>query len=278
MKLLTQDTDYNSTINLAQKLKLVENFNSQVNFHCYWNGNLNLKHLYSILSFNYFHPNHKIILWLEHSEPNKYFNIIQNYVDIKYFDINKEILGTFLQDINLNYRTDSITHYSDCVRTILLYKYGGIWFDLDCLSLKNFDTIFSNFRDSICVYTWETQNYPNNAIYISLQPESNRMKSNIEYILAKNKGWGFQEANLTFDLDLDFLVLPCSWFDGQWIPNPYNIDNIFQSTEITYDFTNFYYGAFCYHWHNKWHYKIESNSIIRQLIKNMGYEYESKIN
>ena len=49
------------------------------------------------------------------------------------------------------------------------------------------------------------------------------MKKNIEFILKRNRGWGFQEALLSYDLPLDILVLPCSWFDASWIPNPYNI-------------------------------------------------------
>ena len=115
---------------------------------------------------------------------------------------------------------------------------------------------------------WENQNYPNNAIFISLKAKSEKMKNNINYIISRNKGWGFQEARLTYDLPLDMLVLPCSWFNGDWIQNPYNIGtiNFFKNSEKTYDFDNFFNGAFCYHWHNKWDMQIEENSIILQLV------------
>ena len=43
------------------------------------------------------------------------------------------------------------------------------------------------------------------------------MKKNIEFIVKRNLGWGFQEANLTYDLPLDMLVLPVSWFNADWI-------------------------------------------------------------
>ena len=47
MKLLTSSVDYNETIALAYNLK--GQYNKQVIFHCYWNGKLNEKHLYSVL-------------------------------------------------------------------------------------------------------------------------------------------------------------------------------------------------------------------------------------
>ena len=37
------------------------------------------------------------------------------------------------------------------------------------------------------------------------------MKKNIDFIIKRNRGWGFQEASLTYNLPLDILVLPCSW-------------------------------------------------------------------
>ena len=45
------------------------------------------------------------------------------------------------------------------------------------------------------------------------------MKKNIEFIINRNRGWGFQEAELTYELPLDLLVLPCNWFDPIWLLN-----------------------------------------------------------
>jgi len=266
MKLLTETTNYNETIKLSTNLD--GTYNKPVIFHCYWNGNLNEKHLYSVLScyyFNILNNKHKIILWLENNIPNNINEEIIKYCEIKQFLPENE-KEEFLRDYNYNSR--SITFYSDFIRVLLLYKYGGCWFDLDCFFLRCFDPIFKNFRDEVCLYQWENQNYPNNAIFISLQPKSDKMKNNIEFIINRNMGWGFQQAKLTYNLPLDMLVLPCSWFDSDFITNPYNIGtiNFFKHTDKEYDFGNFYEGAFCYHWHNKWNMKIEENSIINQLV------------
>ena len=74
------------------------------------------------------------------------------------------------------------------------------------------------------------------------------------------------------------LVLPCSWFDGNWINNPYKVSSIFTSTTIDYNFTNFFPGAFCFHWHNKWLQKIEKNSIMYRLIHNLHIESINNLN
>jgi hypothetical protein len=269
MKLLITKTDYTETINIA--INLQGEYSKSVIFHCYWHGTLNEKHLYSILScyyFNVYRNKHKIILWLENNTPNEYNTEIEKYAEIRYFYLGSEKTSTgFLENYEFNF--EDITYYSDFVRNLLLYNYGGIWFDLDCFILRNFDPIFSNFENEICLYQWENQNYPNNAIFMSLHPKSEKMKKNIEFIVKRNRGWGFQEADLTYDLPLDMIVLPCSWFNADWINNPYNIgiDNFFKNTDKQYNFDNFFSGSFCYHWHNKWNNKIHDNSIIIQLVK-----------
>jgi hypothetical protein len=269
MKLLTPETGFQETIDLATNLQ--GEYSQSVIFHCFWNGILNEKHLYSILScyyFNVYKNKHKIVLWLEDNIPNEYNDEISKYAEIRSFSENDEKNNTcFLENYKYNFK--DITYYSDFIRCLLLYNYGGIWFDLDCFFLRSFDPIFSNFENEICLYQWSTQNYPNNSIFMSLHPKSERMKRNIDYIVNVDIGWGFQEANLTYDLPLDMLVLPCSWFDAEWIDNPYNFrtDDFFKHTDTIYHFENFFKGSFCYHWHNKWNETIDENSGIKQLVK-----------
>lgn len=267
MKLLLKTTDYDETIKLAKKL--TGNYDKRVIFHCYWNGNLNEKHLYSVLScyyFNVLNRNHKIILWLENNRPNDINKEISKYCYIKQFSLQTEKEKSEIL-IDYSYKFGGITFYSDFVRVLLLYNYGGCWFDLDCFFLRSFDPIFKNYEKEVCVYQWENQNHPNNAIFISLEPKSLKMKNNINFIINRNRGWGFKQAQLTYDLPLEIIVLPCSWFDGDWILNSYNIgaDNFFKNTEKEYSFDNFFNGAFCYHWHNRWNKSIQDNSIIKQL-------------
>ena len=265
MKLLVNKTDYDETIQLAKDIN--QAYDKTVTFHCYWNGILNQKHLYSIKSCKYFNDKHKIILWLENNIPNQFNEEIGKYSEIKYFSLDNEIHNTtFIHNNNFYYRK-SLSFYSDLVRYLILYNHGGCWFDLDIFFLRCFDPLFFNYENEICVYQWANENYPNGAIYISLEPKSVKMRQVIEFIINRNRGWGFQEAQLTYDLPLDMLVLPCSWFNGDWITNPYNIgtQRFFEYTDKRYDFGNFFTGSFCYHWHNKWDKEIQYDSIIYQL-------------
>ena len=275
MKLLTKTTDYYETIKLANKL--TGEYDKSVIFHCYWYGNLNEKHLYSILScyyFNVLNRKHKIILWLENNTPNDINKEISKYCEIKQFSIDNEVVNTYLENKKITYVGGSaggLSEKANFYRMVLLYNYGGCWFDLDCFFLRSFDPIFKNYEKELCIYQWEKQNYPNNAILISLQPKCVKMKNNINFIINRNKGWGFKRAGLTYDSQLDMLVLPCSWFDSGWIKNPIFIipeqfDNFFKRNK-QYTFDNFFKGAFCYHWHNRWNMKIEENSIIKQLVQ-----------
>jgi Glycosyltransferase sugar-binding region containing DXD motif len=271
MKLLKNTTDYNETIQLASTLS--GEYTKQVIFHSYWYGSLNEKHLYSILSCYFFNVykkknNHKIVLWIENNTPNQYNTEIAKYAEIRNFSIHDEKNNaSFMKEYQCGF--SHITFYSDFARNLLLYNYGGVWFDLDCFFLRSFDPIFCNYEKEICLYQWENQSYPNNAIYISLEAKSEKMEKNIRFIMSRNRGWGFQEANLTYDLPLDILVLPCSWFDPGWIANPFNnsFDTIFDNVDKVYDFDNFFKGSFCYHWHNKWNQKIGETSIVAQLVK-----------
>ena len=269
MKLLTKTTDYDETIKLANKL--TGEYDKSVIFHCYWHGDLSEKHLYSVLScyyFNVLNSKHKIILWLENNTPNDINKEISKYCEIKQFSLDTELINTNFVKKGFYFRT-RLNFYSDVVRYLLLYNYGGCWFDLDCFFLRSFNPIFKNYEKEVCVYQWGKENYPNGAIFISLEPKCIKMKNIINFIIERRRGWGFQEAQLKFRLPLEMLVLPCSWFDADWIHNQYNIGTrqFLKNTEKEYTFDNFFEGAFCYHWHNQWKIPIQDNSIIKQLVQ-----------
>lgn len=267
MRLLCNTTDYAQTIEIAKGLS--GTYDGDVTFHSFWNGVFSEKHYMSIRSCYHFNvsgrTNRKIIVWVEKNIPNEWNDRISKYADIRVFNYTEERKDTPMSDVNKF--NPSPSFYSDVVRYTLLYKYGGCWFDLDVFFLRSFDPLFVHYSNDILVYTWENQSYPNGAIYISLIPRSEKMKLNIEFIRNRGRGWGFQEADLTFNLPLEMLVLPCSWFDPAWISNPYEITlaEFFDNSGRTISLKRFFSGAFCYHWHNKWNQPIHDSSIGRQL-------------
>jgi len=277
MEVLSHSNDFNETIKLAQDLSGYYDNSHEIIFHCYWNGNLNEKHLLSIKSCYYFNilnrTNRRIILWIENVKNKRddyIYQEILKYVEIKNFNLKDELKDTFLENVSFNYNP-IISFFSDIVRYLLLYKYGGCWFDLDIFFLRSLDPIFYNYNNKIIVYKWGTDNHPNGAIFISLKSNDEKMKHNIEFIINRNRGWGFQESNLTFDLPMKFFVLPNSWFDAGWAPNIYNLGygTFFKYINNEYNLKDFFPGAFCFHWHNKWNNTVEIGSQFDILEKEL---------
>jgi hypothetical protein len=257
-------------------------YKDNVIFHFFWKGELNEKHLFSIKSCYFFNvknkPNRKIYFWHQSIKNDSILKQIEKYAEVKVFNEEEEKKGTYLEGENIRYhpnKQNPIPEYVDFYRLLLLYKYGGCWVDIDILFLKPFDSLFVNFKDEICHYSWEDQNYPNNAVILCLKPKNERMRENINFIRRRNKGWGFQKANLTYDLTLNISVLHHKYFDAAWDykndPKGLMFDMFFKNTNDTINFNNFYSKSFCYHWHNRFNVNIEENSPCRQLMTELDH-------
>jgi hypothetical protein len=113
------------------------------------NTDLLSRHACSIESAVRLHPNGTIYVLMK----NKYIHLkkgsfihLREYKNLYFVHFNEQDIyyGTSLMRLNqtkqkqfIHYFT--ISHMSDLIRTALLYKYGGIYFDLDIIPLKNFD-------------------------------------------------------------------------------------------------------------------------------------------
>jgi len=287
MRLYTDTLAYNETIEMAKNLK--GDFDEPVIYHCFWNGPLNDKHYISVLSCFYFNvlnkPNRKIILWTDSPfEDNEIFRAISQFCEVKYFDFSEELKDTDLPR-QLAHGSMQYSFTSDRIRYVLLYKYGGIWFDLDIFFLRSFDEFLEDVKSDISVYNWSTCGYPNGAIFINLIKENPKMKHFIEFLVNRNCGYGFQESNLTYDTPVDLLVLPCSWFDGIFLPDFPEFDSqisfsnkqFFDTTDKQVTLETFANGAFCYHWHNLWTYPTQQMSYFHQLANDLINKIKNKL-
>jgi hypothetical protein len=252
-------------------------YEDPVTFHCYWNKEIGTNQMFSILSCyltNVKNTNNKIILWgesdIDSYLENPIYKIIKRYCEIKHFDHLSERIGTPLEGHILQKEFMSIpAFYSDYLRLILLYKYGGMWFDLDIMFFKKFDYLFNTYDNFMP--TWERTNYPNNAIFWSRN--NSIIEDLINLFLKHGCGhFGMQDTfnnrnenqkHFNFDSDLKINVLPCGWFDSLWIDNPCDFDTWFKDNNNEY----FYDDAYCYHWHNRNHLQIEKNSPFHRRIK-----------
>ena len=123
------------------------------------------------------------------------------------------------------------------------------------------------------VYAWGEEPYPNGAVFLSLQPRLPAFKRAFQFIMERNRGFGFQEADLTYDLPLDMVVLPCAWFDPAWglQGGPFKdfefddflVKRPVELTACTLD--NFHPESFAYHWHNRWEMPVHNDSCMADL-------------
>jgi len=270
------------TASLFDQLKDVQKhdeeiYENPVIFHCYWDKEIGTNQMFSILSCyltNVKNTNNKIILWVEYdieSYLNKpIYKILKNYCEIKHIDHLSERIGTPLEGHILEKESMSTSaFYSDYIRLILLYKYGGMWFDLDIIFFKKFDYLFNTYDTFLP--TFGRSNYPNNAIFWSRNKEV--IEELINLFLKHGCGhFGMQDTfenrfenqnYFNFNSDLKINILPCGWFDSLWVDDNCNFDIWFKDNNNEY----FYDDAYCYHWHNRNHLEIEKNSPFHRRMK-----------
>ena len=274
---------------LADQLADIKNhenttYTDSVIFHCYWNKEIEMNQLFSILSCyltNVKDTNNKIILWTDFNidlvKNKTIYLLLSEYCEIRYFNHIKERIETPLDnhDVESGY-LNIPSFYSDYVRLILLSKYGGMWFDLDIIFFKSFDYLFSNY--DTFVMTWGSATHPNGPIFWSRNKElideiTNRfIKHGCGHLGFQDSFMDRGENQLHFSLesDLGLTVLPCGWFDPMFcvgikdtIPEDWDFANWFKDNNNEY----FYDDAYCYHWHNRNHLPIEENSPFARRIK-----------
>ena len=299
MELLEPRQDSSSGMNLSRTLfgtshsGSTRSYEGRLLFHSYWRGPLQEKHIVSIISCFYHHMRgpHRlstkrlIVLWTDQDGFHKTDpSLIEKLTELPNFEMRLLNLTLETLDGPLDHMDDSLSvraaqsqgvqYSSDMLRCILLYNYGGVWYDADVFFLRPIDPVLLKWPTRVMLYRWEEQSYPNNAVFISLLPRSRALGDAIVFILKRGKGFGFQQAQLTFDQPLDLLILPCAWFDASWQPNAlgFSSQNFFNARPASLTactFNNFFPESFAYHWHNQWTTPIDQSSCIHDFQSEM---------
>lgn len=281
--------EWESTLQAARAMSDVDRYEPPLLFHAYWTGPLNARTLVSLQS-NYVlnlhdRPQRQQILWLQgdwRSTDPALLQQARRIAHLREFDSTAESCGTLFESVPPPDSQEQPKFWSDHVRYMLLLRYGGVWFDLDVMWLRPVDALLVTYGSDILVYRWEYQPFPNGAFFVSLQANSPRLAHIIYHLLRRGRGWGFEEAQLTYDLPLDLLVLPCSWFDAAWMANPSEISvNLFHTSrpltcrqEGRCTPQNFLPGAFAFHWHNRWNQPWQNGSAFGDLADRFATETE----
>lgn len=243
----------------------------KIKCHAYWYGYINEKHIFSIKSLLCAQKNPEVYLWIDKAtfnknKKNKFLREIENDIYIYIYEDKIQIKNTpfekyknlFLQNYNLPARADAF-------RLLIPFKYGGLYFDLDILFLKDFSDLLKN---SFC-YQWEKQPYANTAILFFKDKEIiNKIPHYIEKYNAVVPWAIFNYSNVGLS---EMTILPCAFFDPIW--NITNINNydypITKFEDLFAEYKNkiisykeFFNGVYAYHWHNQWNKKTDKNSLF----------------
>ena len=265
--------------------------------HTFWHGELNIRQMLSIKSFLCTQPKELFKLWIWLDGEEYYEKALKNEdlvelihsqkgrVQLKKWDLQKEIAGTPFEKISWYFRWERpLTAVADDFRIIALYKYGGLYFDLDVMFLKDFSALI--MRDEF-VYAWENQPFANNAI-IFLRKDSYLCQQIVRQMIRRKSSqpWIVFRYKLK-DLS-PLMVYPCAFFDPLWTGYETGMplktfDDFFRQfsdefPQTVNSYRDFFPGAYAYHWHNRWNHPVFKDSYFGIFYKEFAEELQKKVN
>ena len=241
----------------------------RVNYHCYWYGKLTTKHYMSISSCLRTQPNAVVYLWLDsctnlnHEWYTRHTHrLVVLTIDSDDFSLltkNTPAEHTYLKWLHQKH---NLPLRADCIRYLVLYKYGGVYFDLDVLFLHD----ISCWTHVEWCYEWigDNKRRGNNALLNILQ-ESTTATHIIHKICQLQTH--MHDCRQVFTRDLPILCLPAAMFDPLWMSTVYNTP-VHPRLHTFQDFwkqrktstCTFFPTCLAFHWHNRWNVKPKRRS------------------
>jgi Glycosyltransferase sugar-binding region containing DXD motif len=289
MKLLPDEELYLSTDTCIKYLKKIPQslptavFQEQpLIFHCYWSGKFGAKQALSIKSFLATQDLHRAQLWLwldknngyDGYENNCHLKPLLSRITVKSYDFFQEAADTPLVSSELLEIKHQV-RLSNVFRMTVLYKYGGCYFDLDIMFLRNFLELLNITESREFCYRWSGRPFANSAI-LKLDKQSKTSHYLIEKAIRKRKCRPMDLFPIA-DEKLELLMLPAVFFDPLWLL----VDKMDKQSHYPFkSFKEFFRGidmeqldrqipkiqefinpCFTYHWHNQWNTSEIPNSI-----------------
>ena len=264
-------------------------FDEEIPFHVFWRGKLKRKQLLCINSYLYSQNlgNTKLYVWLDsdYKENSKLIKKHPNII-IKNYDPKKESLNTPFKNKDFINHQKYVKFRSDIARLMILFNYGGIYFDLDIILLKDINCIL----DLEFCYQWGGKTGGNNAL-LRLKKESknctdlmNRyvdvLENGCHHINKYGNDFKYQIGMIheIFNEQIDILCFPSAFFDPVWVLDYKNLtskystlnkfDNFFKKTNEKFNISSFFGGnIMAYHWHSRNNQDIEDNSFYSIIEK-----------
>lgn len=263
--------------------RLQPSYSDKTTFHFYWRvpGSFERKQVLPIKSSIVTQNRDKVdfILWSNTDlSTNEYVKPLLPYITLKQWNLRDEVRDTPLENAGvLNGIVDDPLCYlgGDIFRLLCLYKYGGVYIDMDVVVLRDLNPLLAYEF----MYQWgssgTTASEPalrQNGAVMRLFAGS-RLAADLLNELRNTPGnpnstcWGTDLYKKVYQHNRNWYTFPCAWFNTEWglgIPiQP------FKKNQNGNDSSELFDGAFTWHWHNKWRDEIEPGSkfyILEQLI------------
>lgn len=249
-------------------------------YHVYWYGELKRKQICCINSYLKTQDlsNTELWVWLDYKTYKLSINKVPNHnnIIIKKYIPNEAAKGTLFEKHPYLNQQKYLKFRSDIARIIFLYKYGGLYYDLDMILLKDLKPLLGL---EFC-YTWSYLKQGNNGLLRIKKQSKLSIQLMEKYINTKSpfnlNGQSFFLGynQYIFTKEIDIMCFPSAMFDPVWIltdtkkKSKYsklsNFDDFFKKTDenINMFFDN---QLFAYHWHSRNNYNIEKDSYFEKL-------------
>jgi hypothetical protein len=245
-------------------------------FHLYWRGELRRKQIFCLKSLLVTQqPDTEVWLWLDREdgypgyEGNPLLRPLLPFVRVLPFEPGTESRGTPVEGHDELHKSTPVKH-SNFVRHLVLFKYGGIYADLDVMFLRDFRLLrqVPDFHGEFA-YQWSSRPFCNSAI-LRLDRNSETARTLLELAISREDSSPRIVLRYDDNEALDVLALPCSFFDPLWLTvdgedryraAPFrDFKGFFRHFGLLHwprhgirSYRDFFPGAFSYHWHNLWH-------------------------
>lgn len=204
----------------------------------------------------------ELVIWSDYDiSDNPLIQPYKKYITLKVYNPQEEAVGTPLAR-NKRLKIKDALYYlqSDLARILLLYKYGGVWFDMDVILLRDFKPIL----DQEYMYMWggETDFVKEGACATVLSGKAGsefmtKLIKKVRKTKAKPNSlcWGkkmFAEIYRKYK----FNVMPATFFNTEWGMSSAEGEVSGNEIESRWFFNpliheeHLFLEAFGWHWHN----------------------------
>jgi hypothetical protein len=193
------------------------------------------------------------------------------YVTVRVYDAAREAHDTPLERHPAVYRQRDRRVYrdGDLFRVLILFKYGGVYADMDTVLLRSLGV----FLDQEFVYQWDAFDDKYAPALMHLRQGGAFASELVDGLIQLKPGkynWGRENVARAMQRGIRVSVMPSAFFNTEWQADPG-----FEPFKRTAQSANLYDGAFAWHWHNRWDERIEEGSKFDLLDKLMDARLEA---